>query len=189
VKRTSAALLAVSILLAACGGDAKPEPSSSSTTASSPTITTPAPTASASPTADPNIPAAARAHTPAGAEAFVRYFYAQLNRSWMTADPALLPPLSEPGCKTCAAFTATAASFRSKSQHYKGEIFSITSIGALGSGPKGQEVLVIGRQEPGAVVDQSGTVIERSAAQAGKFIISLRWTGTGWTAAELQVKR
>ena len=45
-----------------------------------------------SPTPDPNIPPPARAHTPAGAEAFTRYFFAQLNRSWSTADPSLLPP-------------------------------------------------------------------------------------------------
>jgi len=76
--------LAVSMLLAGCGGDSKPEALSSSNIGSSPT-TTAAPTTSASPTSkanqatDPNIPAAARAHTPAGAEAFVRYFYKQVN--------------------------------------------------------------------------------------------------------------
>jgi hypothetical protein len=181
------------MLLAGCGGDAKPDPSSSSTTGSAPTTTAPAPTSAspttASPAIDPNIPAAARAHTPAGAEAFTKYFFAQLNRSWSTADPSLLPPLSQPGCKTCGAFTASAASFGSKKQHYKGEIFSVSSIGALGQGPKGQEVLVVGEQKPGAIVDQAGRIIETSVAQAGKFVISLQWTGAGWTAVELQVKK
>jgi len=198
VKKTSAALLAVplaaSMLLAGCGGDSNPDASRSSTASSSPT-TTAAPTTSTSPTAtvaptiDPNIPAAARAHTPAGAEAFVRYFFAQLNRSWSTADPSLLPPLSEPGCKTCGAFTASAAKYRSQEQHYKGEFFSVTSIAALGEGLKGQEVLVVGQQEPGAIVDQSGTVIESSVRQAGKFVVSLHWTGKGWNTVELQVQK
>ena len=199
-RKTSAALLAVplaaSMLLAGCGGDTKPNASPSSTAGSSPTTTTPAPTATpASPTStagpktDPNIPATARAHTPAGAEAFVRYFFAQLNRSWSSADPSLLPPLSEPGCKTCGAFTSSAASFRSKNQHYKGEVFSVTHIGALGEGLKGQEVLVVGKQEPGAIVDQAGGVIKSSVRQAGKFLISLHWTGKGWNAVELQVQR
>ena len=84
VKKTSAALLAVplvaSMLLSGCGGSGKADASHSTTATSSPTSTVPpttsAPTSStASPTADPNIPAAARAHTTAGAEAFVRYFY------------------------------------------------------------------------------------------------------------------
>ena len=200
MKRTSAGLLAVplaaSMLLAGCGGDPKPDASPSRTTApspttstSSPTTTSASPTSTAGPTTDPNIPAAARANTAAGAEAFTRYFFEQLNRSWSTADPTLLPPLSEPGCKTCGAFTASAASFRSKNQHYKGEFFSVTSIGALGEGPKGQEVVVVGKQEPGAIVDQAGRVIETSVAQAGKFVMSLRWTGSGWKAVELQVLR
>ncbi|MEP7193673.1 MAG: hypothetical protein ABI903_12495, partial [Actinomycetota bacterium] len=76
MKRNSAALmalpLAASLLLAGCGGNGKPQASSSGNTASLP-ATTAAPTPSASPTPtgsqaiDPNIPAAARAHTPAGA--------------------------------------------------------------------------------------------------------------------------
>ena len=190
VKKTSAALMAVplaaSLLLAACGGDAKPGASSSSTSTSSPTTTAP-PTVS--PTTDPNIPVAARAHTPAGAEAFTKYFFAQLNRSWSTADPSLLPPLSESGCKTCSAFTASAASYQTKKQHYKGELFTVSSIAALGKGLKGEEVLVAGKQQAGAIVDQAGKVIETSVAQAGKFVISLRWAGSGWKAVELQVER
>jgi len=198
VRRTSAALLAVplaaSMLLTGCGGDTRPDASRSSTASSLPT-TTAAPTTSApttsttSPTTDPNIPAAARAHTAAGAEAFAKYFFAQLNRSWSTADPSLLPPLSEPGCKTCGAFTSSAASFRSKTQHYKGEVFSVTSIGALGKGLRGEEVLVVGEQKPGAIVDQAGTVITASVRQKGKFIVSLVWTGRGWKAVELQVQK
>ena len=115
MKKTSAALLAASILLAGCGGDAKPDPSSSSTTGSAPTTTTAAPTTSASPTTaspttDPNIPAAARAHTPAGAEAFVRYFYrAAEHRLDPPARRDLVPALpSLPSCKTCTAFEKTA---------------------------------------------------------------------------------
>jgi Family of unknown function (DUF6318) len=178
--------LAASMLLAACGGDAKPGASSSSTSTSSPT--TSAPPTTTSPTTDPNIPLAARAHTPAGAEAFVRYFFDQVNRGWSTADPTLLPSLSEPGCKTCGAYTSSVASYRTKNQHYKGEFFTVSSIGSLGNGPKGEEVLVVGRQEPGAIVDQAGNVVETSVAQAGKFLISLRWTGSGWKTVELQVK-
>ncbi|MEP7016643.1 MAG: hypothetical protein ABI899_01330, partial [Actinomycetota bacterium] len=68
MKKAPVAILAASILLSACGGGAKPDPSSST---SSPTTSTSAPTVSVSPTTagptiDPNIPAAARAHTPAG---------------------------------------------------------------------------------------------------------------------------
>ena len=83
VRQSLAALVAVplgaSMVLAGCGGDTKPLASSPTSTSSSSTSTAATSTTSASPTtavapADPDIPAAARAHTNAGAEAFVRYF-------------------------------------------------------------------------------------------------------------------
>jgi hypothetical protein len=137
-------------------------------------------------TTDPNIPAAARAHTPAGAEAFVGYFFKQLNRSWSTADPTLLPLLSKPVCKTCGAYAASAASFRSKNQHYRGEAMSVSLIAAQGKGLKGEEVLVVAEQKPGALVDAKGKVIETSPGQTGKLIVSLAWTGSLWTTVAVQ---
>ena len=174
------------LLLAGCGGDAKPGATTSRTLTASPTTTAPS---TASPTTDPNIPLAARAHTPAGAEAFVRYFFDQVNLAWSTADPSLLPALSEPGCKTCDAYTSSVASYRTKNQHYQGEFFTVSSISSLGKGPKGEEVLVVGKQERGAIVDQAGNVVDTSVAQSGKFVVSLRWDGTGWKTVELQVKK
>lgn len=199
MNRASVPLLAVSLaasmVLAGCGAEDKPDVSPSSTSISSPTTIaapttpTPSPTSDAKPSTDPGIPAAARAHTPNGAAAFVKYFYSKLNASWATADPSLLAPLSDPDCKTCNAFISSAASFRSKNQHYKGEVFSVTSIAGLGKGLEGEEVLVVGEQEPGALVDQSGAVIEASVRQAGKFVVSLSWTGKRWHVMELQVQK
>ncbi len=111
MKKTPVAVLAASILLSACGGGAKPDPSSSTsspTTSSSAQTTSVSPT-TAGPTIDPNIPAAARVNTPAGAAAFVKYFHDQLNVSWRTPRAGLLPPLSLPDCKTCTALDDNAA--------------------------------------------------------------------------------
>ena len=195
MKKYSSALLAVplaaSMLLAGCGGDAKPDASSSSSPTSSPTTSstpTSSPTA-AGPKVDPNIPAAARANTGAGAEAFTKYFFAQLNVAWATPKAGLVAALSVPACKTCAAFEGTATELEAKRQHYRGDVFSVSSINLLGVGPRGHELLVVGRQEAGATVDQAGKVIETSAAQAGKFVISLRWTDGAWKAIELQVQK
>jgi hypothetical protein len=191
-KITSAALLAIplaaTMLVAACGGDTKPNASASNKTSSSGTTAaaSTSPTAAVIRTTDPNIPAAARAHTTAGAEVFVGYFFKQLNRSWSTADPSLLPPLSKPVCKTCGAYTASAASLRSKNQHYRGEAMSVSYIGGQGSGLKGEEVLVVAEQKPGAVVDAKGKVIQATVRQTGKLVVSLAWTGSVWTAVEVQ---
>ena len=175
--------LAASMLLAACGGDAKPGASSSSTPTSSPTTTAP-PTVS--PTTDPNIPVAARAHTPAGAEAFVRYFFVQLNVAFGQPKTGLVSALSDPTCKTCLAFEGTAADLASKRQHYRGDAFALESVGSIGE----SEVLVVGTQPPGAVVDINGSVVKsRTEAQPIKFSVAVAWFSQGWRIREIRVMK
>ncbi len=99
VKRLLAALVAgttAAALLAGCGGgDAPPAASPPSGTTTSPAsasasptpspTTPPATSATASPTTTSRpvaMPPAAKAHTKAGAEAFVRAYFAEVNRAW-----------------------------------------------------------------------------------------------------------
>jgi hypothetical protein len=194
VKKTSAALLAVplaaSMLLAGCGGDSKPGASSSSAATSSTTTTAPttlaSPTATATRTTDPNIPAAARAHTPAGAEAFVRYFYSQLNVAWSKPKAGLISSLSATTCKTRANFEGSAADLASKRQHYQGDVFAVATVASIGE----SEILVVGEQPPGAVIDGNGTVVKRrTKAQKSKFIIAIEWSSEGWRINEIKVLR
>jgi Family of unknown function (DUF6318) len=183
-----AVLLASSLLLAGCGDSTKPSPAPSSTPASSPS-TTAAPTPSASPTpakatTDPNIPAAARAHTPAGAEAFVRYFYSQLNIAWSEPKAGLILSLSAKTCKTCAAFEGSAVDLASKHHHYRGEVFDVATVASVGD----SEILVAGEQPPGAVIDSAGTVVKRKIkAQKGKFVVAVEWSSGGWRVNEIKV--
>ena len=177
--------LAASMLLAACGGDAKPGAPSSSTSTSTPTTTASA-TTTASPTTDPNIPVAARAHTPAGAEAFVRYFFVQLNVAFGQPKTGLVSALSDPTCKTCLAFEGTAADLASKRQHYRGDAFALESVGSIGE----SEVLVVGTQPPGAVVDINGSVVKsRTEAQPIKFSVAVAWFSQGWRIREIRVMK
>ena len=159
VKKTPVAILAASILLSACGGGAKPDPSSSS---SSPTTSTSAPTVSVSPTTagptiDPNIPAAARAHTPAGAEAFVRYFYSQLNIAWSKPRAGILSPLCQASAVACAANEQTATRLAKEGHHYNGNPITVVFIGALDSAAKNQlGILANVIQERRSEVDAAG---------------------------------
>ena len=195
VKKTSVALLAIplaaTMLLTACGGDIKPTASASSTPSSSPT-TTAAPTPSASPTAtantkvDPNIPTAARAHTPAGAEAFTEYFFSQLNIAWSKPSVGLISSLSATTCKTCAAFEGSALGLATKQQHYQGDVFAVTTAASVGQ----SEILVVGQQPPGAVIDSNGAVVRRKTrAQESKFIVTVQWSSGGWRINEIKVMK
>ena len=187
VKRTSAALVAVpltaAMLLAACGTD--PKPDATPTSAPSPT-TTASPTVS--PTTDPNIPAAARAHTPAGAAALVRYFHDQLNVAWGQPRSGLLAPLSLPTCKTCRTLEDTSADLVRDHQRMNGNTMRIDSVDPSGIEPNGdQSVVVAGAQLSTSIVDSAGRKIREIPADRVRFFATTRWTARGWLIAEIQV--
>ena len=192
VKRTSAALLAASMLLAGCGGDTKPDASTPSTIRSSPTTPVPTTTSAspttASPATDPNIPAAARAHTPAGAAAFVKYFYGQLNVAWGQPRAGLLAPLSLPDCKTCSTLEDTAADMVAKHQRMRGDTARIDSVDPGATESNGdQSVVVTGGQLATSVVDSNGQKVRDIPADRIRFLATTRWTESGWRVSEIKV--
>ena len=135
------------------GGDDPPPTSSTSSTASatasgtssSPPSSTPPATSSgtsdaaATTTTAVQIPEAARAHTEAGAEAFVRFFMEQANAAWVQPNASLLPPLSDAGCLSCKDIQATALSLVNNGEHYLSDPVTVTAVTAFGGAPKGQQ--------------------------------------------------
>ncbi|MHB8275187.1 MAG: DUF6318 family protein [Dermatophilaceae bacterium] len=200
MKRTSAVLvavpLAVSTLLAGCGGDAKPGASSSSTSTSSPTATpaptTPSasPTTTASPTTDPNIPAAARAHTPAGAEAFVRYFVERLNVAWTAPVAGILSPLCQATSKACAANEKTATRLVKEGHRYDGNPVTIKVIAALDSAsPNHLDVLANVVQERRSEIDAAGKTYATDERKDLRLDFELLYTGQAWSVASTRIMK
>jgi hypothetical protein len=185
VKRTSAALVAVplaaSMLLAGCSGDAKPDASSPSTSTSSPTTTAPT-------TTDPNIPVAARAHTPTGAEAFVRYFFDQVNLAWATPKPTALDGLYAPTCTTCTAIRGSAADYKAKGLRYRDTpLTRISPTSVTAATGATTRVNATAMQEASAVVDRDGKVVEAVPRTPSTFDLTLTWVGGGWQVSLMQV--
>lgn len=197
VKKTSAALLAVplaaSMLLAGCGGDSNPDASRSSTASSSPT-TTSAPTTSVSPTAtvtptiDPNIPAAARAQTPAGAEAFTKYFFERLNVAWTGPRAGILSPLCQASSKACAAYEKTAARLTKEGHRYDGNPLTMKFIGVLdATNPNKYDVLVNLVQERRREIDAAGKTIVTDKRKTFRVNVELAFTDRAWSVAKMQI--
>jgi len=179
--------LAVSMLLAACGGDAKPGASSSSTSTSSPTTTAP-PTVS--PTTDPNIPVAARAHTPAGAEAFVRYFYERLNVAWTAPSAGILSPLCQPSAIACAANEKTATRLVSEGHRYDGNPVTVKVIAALGSTSTNRfAVLANVVQERRSEIDATGKTYVTDDRKDLRLNFELLYTGQAWSVASTKIMK
>jgi len=135
---------------------------SSATVTSSQVATTSASPSSSGPSASPtgptmplpvDLPVAAREHSPAGAEAFVRFFFARTNRAWTRPEVGLLPPLCLASSKGCAALEATAIELSAKGQRYNGDPVTLGSVLAMGSGaPIDLSVDVRGKQERSSTI-------------------------------------
>jgi hypothetical protein len=193
VKKFSAALLAVplaaSMLLTGCGDDSKPDAPSSSTSTAPTTTSTPSvsPTATVSTKTDPNIPAAARAHTPAGAEAFVKYFHDQLNVAWGKPQAGLLTPLSLSSCKTCSTFENTAAKMVPKHERMLGDTVRIDSVAAGTIESNGDQTVIVSGAQLKTSVVSSGRKVRDIPANKLRVLATTRWTTSGWRVSEIKV--
>jgi hypothetical protein len=184
--------LAASLLLAGCSGDSKPQASSSSNIGSSPTTTAP-PTTTASPTSkagqatDPNIPAAARAHTPAGAEAFVKYYIERWNLAWTGPRAGILSPLCQASSKSCAANEETATRLKKTGHRYDGNPVTIKFIGVLdATEPNKYHVLANLVQERRSEIDTAGRIFLTDKREDFRVNVELIFTGNTWSIATMK---
>ena len=168
---------------------------SSAVVTSSPVVTTSVSPSSSGPGVSPtgttlplpvDLPVAAREHSPAGAEAFVRFFYAQVNRAWTRPEAGLIPRLCLSTSKSCAALEATALELVAKKQRYDGDPGTILSVLALGSGaPEILAVDIRGRSERRNVLDSNGAIIATDPLEATHFEAKLRWFDGGWRITDI----
>jgi len=183
-----AVTLSALVLTAACGGQAKPEASSSRPAPTAGTMTTASsPATSSTPAIDPNIPTAARAHTPAGAEAFVRYFLTRFNAAWSGPQAGLISSLSDTECKTCANWEDTARDLSSKNRRYSADPFSLQFVGATTNTLNVQQVIARGVQQPRHIVDSAGHSVDAKARKELQFEFALTWRDGTWWAHTIRL--
>jgi hypothetical protein len=176
-------------VLSGCQSDATPpattSPSASVTSASpSPSVSSPSPSASAS----VEVPAAARVKSEKGAEAFVRYFFDQVNAAWMRPDPVLLEPLSDPKCQFCNEVEKTSRQLAQDGHRYSDSPVSLSQLKREPGAPVDQVIFkTVITQHAANVVDGSGRVISTDQAGRGESRIGVRWTAGGWRMVGVEV--
>ena len=122
-----------------------------------------------------------RAHTPAGAEAFVQVFVDRINAAYSTADATLIGAISEKGCLSCKSLQADVSSLAAKGQRYASDALTFKSAIAIGGAPKGQQhVRLFMTQNRIEVVDASGRVVRTDPAKPLKSTVGLIWEGSHW---------
>jgi hypothetical protein len=127
------------------------------------------------------IPEAARAHTEAGAEAFVRFYMEQVNAAWTGPSAGVLPRLSDPGCLACKGFEETAAELMAKGRRYQGTPASFTSFKAIEGAQGGRQLVhVIGTQHRVAILDRDGSVVSTDPEEPIAVNALAIWEGDRW---------
>jgi hypothetical protein len=141
---------------------------------------TPTPSPSASSTPTPTDPAA----TPVSLEAFVRFYFKQLNVAFSTNDAALIRRYSDPICKTCNNYAASIAG--RMDEYIRGESFALTEVAVPPLGTGVTNVEVFGTVPARAVVNRSGNVM-RLLPTDGQFhfIVSVAREGKTWRVASI----
>jgi hypothetical protein len=131
IMRALALALAATGALAACGGSsggARTLPAVTSSPAASPSATAPAVAA---------VPAEATAATSAGAEAFAKFFYAQVQRAFEAKDPEIVRVLGAPGCGACDAYVASITKLRDNNERVEGYALTVfDAIAPAVTGPR-----------------------------------------------------
>jgi hypothetical protein len=134
------------------------------------------------------LPDAAKAHNAKGAEAFVSYFIATLNKAWTKPDASLFTGLCRfETSKSCTAYRKTAADLEKKQRRYDGDPVSVARVGALNVLDGHQRVDFQGYQERRSVLDETGKVVLTDPREPSHLMFYLDWTDSGWLIHDVKL--
>lgn len=153
-----------------------PSPSVSSSSASPSASPSPSVTASG-----PQIPAAAREKTDAGAEAFVKYFFERYNTAWTAPAPGLILELSDPACEFCTRAEKTAVTLEGRGDRYDRAPVSVRSVEQFVGAKDPQKFLFVELvQNRANVVSESGEVVHTDKRAELRSNVVLVWRDKRW---------
>lgn len=128
----------------------------------------------------PAYPAAAKKQSRAGAEAFIRYYFAAVNYSWMKPDALILRDLGEETCKSCKSLSVTAEELVAKNEKYISLPLRVTGIEyALGDDVNMRFVVDI-QQLRSERVSAAGDVVGVDRQKSLKRIVGVEWGVDRW---------
>jgi uncharacterized protein DUF6318 len=175
-----AGLLATTFLLPACTHDDPPPPPP--TTTQAPTTPTPSPTLT-----PPPAPTAAR--TPAGAEAFVRYFWATYNYAYATLDPKPLQAISDKACELCASAAKKVNQLKQADKRIQGwDVVVVAAVSPPIQKRRGVIVATNLRQNAGTSISAAGEVEALKAVPNHRGYVGLRWIDGRWSVDGISIE-
>lgn len=193
-RRAYAAGAATALLLtvgACTGGEDDPTASPTGSASSTPAVSSSSsgsPSASASTTpsasasASVEIPAAARANTDAGAIAFVRFWFDQLNIAYTKPDASILPALSTDECTSCRNLEAEPARYVKLGHKMQGPPTApLRNLRVTDGAPAGRQFVRFTLMQMSVrVQDASGKIVDTQTAKTFERVAILSWEGSRW---------
>jgi len=177
----TAGAIGAALLLAGCsllGGGKEATPSVSAETV------TPAATASPSPT----MPAAARATSNAGAEAFVSHWFRAYSHATWERTSAELTPISDPTCVFCNNAKKTIEGLKANDRRVEGGLTTISNFKRAQGAAGTMRLDCSYDQAASSILDAAGSKLSTSkATKSGKMLVALKWTGKQWTVLEIVI--
>lgn len=194
VRPLLALCAAVALILTGCsggGGKGAKSSTTTSTSTTSTTSTTSPPTSKPSPSTSTGnwpagTPAAAKAHTDAGAAAFALYYLRTVNRLGKNPRTGVLPAFSEPTCNTCANFSQTQTDLVRQRHHFTCEQFIQLRITSSAQSVSGYTTLTT-RQPVCKEVDSTGQTVKTNPSYPETSLAVLGTWKTGrWLISKIQ---
>ena len=137
-----------------------------------------------------DVPAEARVNSPAGAMAFARHFFAQVNKAYTTPQAGLIAPLSTPNCKSCAGYEERARGLEASKERYDRLPLAILEVSPAPDRVDGLTLIdVVFRQTDARLIDSAGHELSRFTTKSGIFVLHVRWSSGLWVANEIQVRQ
>jgi hypothetical protein len=131
------------------------------------------------------IPEAAKANTPQGAEEFTKYFGQVLDEAFATLDSHTLKAVALPECKSCSGAISAIDGYRQRGERFVGQ-YAGFSAAVFASNTDGVTRVLAHSQTDGAkVIDGQGSLVRTIPAQSGNLSVQLRFD-TQWRVAEAQ---
>lgn len=199
--RTGVVAVAVALALVGCNGGAEPGPTSTPTspvptvTSAAPTETptqaptTPESTETAALDGLPPLPDAAKANTPEGAEAFIRYYFDVANGLYMDPRAGVISEISDPECIACQRTENTISELAASNSRARTEPFLIKSMERIGGGAPGvQRFSMVADAPANATVSADGSESNIGAAATLAGIGAAIWGGSQWKLYDLALE-
>ncbi|KGN32430.1 hypothetical protein N798_07360 [Knoellia flava TL1] len=190
---------AACLALAGCadGDAAKPSatPSGSGSSSASGTASpsaSPSGSASASPsaTASVTVPAAARAHTEAGAIEFAKFYMLEADKAYVSLDSSTLQSLAGPNCEGCQSAIDGVAEFKSAGERQVRPSMTIAATNPLPNSTKDvAQVQVQIRAAEVDIVNAKGAVVGATETGTTVYRLAIRWMSNGWRTADLGLEQ